>query len=1111
MNFSKNFTRREFFEITGKTTLAGLVFSGIPFVSYKSFAMAAENSLFSIPPVPTRPRFRYWWPGSYIEPEIVAKEINAMADAGFGGVEITDVRDGTTVKMDPKVYGWGNKRWVAGVEAAMETALERGMAVDITIGPKWPAGIPGVMPDDDAAAKELVHGSAVLSGGESYSGKLPGYAVKTAASTAGPMGSSLDTGITITPKLLALLAYKQVSENGSNVTLDLDSIIDLTSKVSGINIDWTAPKGGTWHLIAFYVRGTGQIPMTATGAYYGDPPPFVVDVYGMAGTNAIIDYWNNNLITPKGRKLMKKLKGNFFEDSLELEAEKNWSPQLPEKFKQFRGYNITPYLPLLAVGQGGGGFGGGGNSPYTLTGVDTERFNYDYRRTLSQMYIGDHIQAMMTWAKELNWGFRVQCSDEAAAYVTVPEGDNGDDIDGFASLAAGRDLNGAKIVSDEAATFVGGQAHVADWRVMLFMVQRDYAGGVNQVVLHGMSYADSPGAAWPGFTCFGRAIGNDWGPRNPEWELAPDITAFMGRLQKVLQNGRQESDVVVLESLGGGVGFPGGGGSSKKVALRYAGFTYQALSTELLAHPNAFVRNKRLAPDGPNYKAMVINQPDSLEADIARRILSYAEDGLPIVVVGKPPTASPGLFEMNKNDAAVKAAMTKLLTYSNVKQVASLEDAPAALKKSGIVPSLGYSKKSRVLGLKRTTEKTNYYYFLNDTDADNELTLSIEGTGTPYRIDLWSGAIEPITVYTAKNGRIDIPMAFTGNDPEVIAVSSDPGFGGKVPKVHAQKSDVELEVIDGVLSVRSAKSGKYNVSLSNGRSKTVNVETVAAPMELSSWSLEVEDWQEGASATETKKVKHSLKLSKLKPWTDIDELKEVSGVGRYTTTFTLPAGWSKDQGAILELGKIGGTIRVYVNGTRLPPVNQFTAETDVGPYLKAGNNKIEVVVATNLNNRLKAMGISGLGPGRGNQGGMPFSEDSEGRGSTPGGGGMPGGTGGPGDMPMGAEGQMPQGERMGGAPSDMPGGPGDMGGAAPTGMPGGFGDMGGARGGNASEAAASTETDPTMIEPTGTDLGAPRAEGGMNPGATNPGGDRHQQDYGLIGPVKLVPYRTVTV
>jgi hypothetical protein len=53
--------------------------------------------------------------------------------------------------------------------------------------------------------------------------------------------------------------------------------------------------------------------------------------------------------------------------------------------------------------------------------------------------------------------------------------------------------------------------------------------------------------------------------------------------------------------------------------------------------------------------------------------------------------------------------------------------------------------------------------------------------------------------------------------------------------------------------------------------------------------------------------------------------------------------------------------------------------------------------------------------------------------------------------------------------------------------------------------------DPTLRTPTGVAWGAPQGgrDGGMSPGAGDPGGARSQQDYGLIGPVRLVPYRVV--
>ena len=40
-----------------------------------------------------------------------------------------------------------------------------------------------------------------------------------------------------------------------------------------------------------------------------------------------------------------------------------------------------------------------------------------------------------------------------------------------------------------------------------------------------------------------------------------------------------------------------------------------------------------------------------------------------------------------------------------------------------------------------------------------------------------------------------------------------------------------------------------------------------------------------------------------------------------------------------------------VNG-RTIPIDQISAEVDIGPYLKAGQNSIAVRVATTLNNRL---------------------------------------------------------------------------------------------------------------------------------------------------------------
>jgi hypothetical protein len=54
---------------------------------------------------------------------------------------------------------------------------------------------------------------------------------------------------------------------------------------------------------------------------------------------------------------------------------------------------------------------------------------------------------------------------------------------------------------------------------------------------------------------------------------------------------------------------------------------------------------------------------------------------------------------------------------------------------------------------------------------------------------------------------------------------------------------------------------------------------------------------------------------------------------------------------MLSLGEVFDTFTLTVNG-RMISIDQIGAESDIGAYLKAGRNTIEVRVATTLNNQL---------------------------------------------------------------------------------------------------------------------------------------------------------------
>ena len=122
---------------------------------------------------------------------------------------------------------------------------------------------------------------------------------------------------------------------------------------------------------------------------------------------------------------------------------------------------------------------------------------------------------------------------------------------------------------------------------------------------------------------------------------------------------------------------------------------------------------------------------------------------------------------------------------------------------------------------------------------------------------------------------------------------------------------------------------------------------------IGAWTLEVEDWTPGATAWQTEKTVRTVELSTLTAWTNIPGLQDVSGIGRYTTTFDLPASWTDGAGAELELGTLFDIVRVTVNGDRVEPTSPLVSRIDLGTRLRPGTNTLSIEMPTTLFNRLR--------------------------------------------------------------------------------------------------------------------------------------------------------------
>jgi hypothetical protein len=913
-----------------------------------------------------QPKFRWWWPHGLVDPGEIAREIDQIADAGFGGVEIADVHHSITQPLDPAGHGWGTPAWIDAVRTALACAEQKGLTVDVTIGPAWPAAVPTITPDSAAAFKELAHGRATVDGDQTFSGPVPG-----------PID---EPGQGVTEQELVAVQAARVGADSSPdaepVVLELDSLENLTDLVQDGRLIWTAPAGGVWILVTYWLRGSGQRPERGP---HTEPLSYVVDHFSAAGVQAVIDFWESTLLTPAIRTLLRESGGALFEDSIELETDATlWTSAMPAEFERRLGYPIWDVLPAVVQRD---------EDEVFSFGSDLDRRAVrDFQEVLSQLYIENHVRMLQDWARSVGMQLRIQPAGlrtdaiAKAGVVDIPEGESlgFNNLDDFRCLAGGRDLGGKRILSSEVGAYPGA-AYGVTWERILQTLGSEYAAGVNQAVLHGFSYADAPGASWPGFAAFtpfdGRpGFAESWGPRQPTWQHAPDVSAYLARNQMVLQTGTPQVDVAILRQRGfagtgiGAPGFTAGMGASPT----YVGWTHQFISPRQFDLAHATVSGGRLAPDGPAYKALVIEQDiigrrPTLLVSEAERILEFTRAGLPVVIVAPAPDDVPGIAKPGETER-LQEVVGELLAEPSVRLVPDRNLVPDALIELGVGPDVQYSERSQLLSSHRVDRGVDLYYFCSGRhqDAPNRPFDTVDQTVTlrrthggaiPYELDAWTGTIARVAVYQEVGDRIRLRVKLKPGETTIIALGRRDWHNDRAgTDLHATSTDAdELRSTGERLFVRATRAGTYTTTLAvgGGRDVTTTIEQVPDAQTLSRWSLAVDDWQPGSSPTETVVHQHELTLEGLVPWAEIPELLDVSGLGRYRTTVQLGDPWTGGHGAYLDLGQVFDTYRVTVNGRPLPPGDQLDTVVDVGPHLRVGTNTVEVEVATTLNNRLR--------------------------------------------------------------------------------------------------------------------------------------------------------------
>jgi hypothetical protein len=926
---------------------------------------------FAAPPRSVAPRFRWWWPNGQVDPAEIAREVDEVAAVGGGGLEVSDIHASGLLTLDPVHYGWGSQPWVTALARALSEAEHQGMTIDLTLSPGYPVCAPTITPDSPAASAELAHGVVTVNAGSTYSGAIP--------------APVLAPGAGVTRQTLVRVQAVQTTgpATGSGTPLDQSTLVDLTGTVSDGQLTWTAPAGGdAWVLLSYWLRGTGQQPEDGSGGFM-TPTPYVVDHFSAIGTQAVTGMWEQLILDDEIRGLLRKAGTAFFEDSLELNTKSTiWTPDLLSVFADSLGYDLAAYLPEVVTVNG--------NYQFYYDPAQAMHVRDDVNAVLSYLYQQHHLFGFQDWANRYGMQYRMQpyglTTDSLyfASFLDIPEGETlgFKNLDDYRVLCGGRDLAGHLLLSCESLAILNG-AYSTTWHEGLEIMAGAYVAGVNQTVFHGFAYADAPGATWPGFAAWSpyeeTEIGYSeaWGPRQPTWRHMPDIAAYVSRLQWAMRTGNAQYDLVFFRQKGyTATGIGADWGTDDGIPV---GWTYTFATSPVLGLPGVTVKDGVLAPDGPALTAMVLTPDffDSSTSEIdlpgARLLLDFAKAGLPTVVYGDWSDAvSTGLAPAEVNDE-VAAVITELLALDSVVNVTVEGDIGDALAQLGVTPRVSYASSVGLKTLHRVDGQTDVYLVANAqhdskivlTPVDQVAWFTAQARdAVPYQLDLWTGEISRIAQFIRQGTQVGVQVTLNPGESTVVLLAA-PGWAGERGAIQVTQTTADAVFIDdGQVVVRASAGGEYTATLADGSVLRAVVGAVPAPVTLESWTLAAEDWQPGATATETLKPVVRLTLDTLSAWSAIPELANSSGVGHYQTTVTLPPTWNRGLGATLSLGTVNDTFRVRVNGQLVPPAGILASAIDLGGLLRAGQNTIEVEVATTLLNRLRVVTPAVYGPAK---------------------------------------------------------------------------------------------------------------------------------------------------
>ncbi len=582
----------------------------------------------------------------------------------------------------------------------------------------------------------------------------------------------------------------------------------------------------------------------------------------------------------------------------------NWTDDMIAEFERRRGYNPTPYLPVLAGHVVG-------------SAEESDRFLWDFRRTLADLYASDYYGTMESELKQLGMGSYAEASGVALeipedtllnkSHIDIPmaefwvralhpESMYYVDVRGAASAAH---VYGKPIVATESFTGGGYESPYTLKKIADYW----FTQGVNRLVFH--TSAEQPLDTKPGNTMVGTNIN-----RNITWaELARPVMTYFARVSYMLQQGSPVADLAYLLPEGAPSTMPFWGAGL--VPAPPAGYDYDYVNTDILLNHMSVTADGRIhvdgsaaMPDGMTYRVLVLPPTTQMTPEVLRKLHELVAAGA--TIVGSRPRTSPSLVHYPDADAEVRAMATDLwgdtdgvtdtqhafgkgMTYTGL----TLDEVLSRLKDLPDFQSSG-SLESPPAWVHRHMADADIYFVVNQADAPQHIDARLRSTGKDVQI--W----RPMTGETDEiegnqEGMTTLVADRSGNRQpgiEPAAYVEEPGF--TTVSLDLAEREAVFVILRNAAPVRG-----------NTTSHTVERPLATIP---GSWTLTFPpNW--GAPA--------NIKMTNLVSWTVVSDpgVKYFSGTATYSKNIRAPAEWFRpSQHLYLDLGAVRDIAEVTVNG-----------------------------------------------------------------------------------------------------------------------------------------------------------------------------------------------------